>query len=75
MVKSLTAKELRDRRVELGMSLDEVCIALGMPGNASELSRWERGARKSIPGNASTKDYERVLDGFERASKKAGAGK
>lgn len=69
MTRQPTREQLRRRRLRLDVSLDDVCVALGAPGNASELSRWERGKRKSLIGGATVEDYDRYLDSIERGGR------
>ncbi len=64
MVKRAPQKSLRRRRSRLGVSLDEMAAQLGV-GDASVLSRWERGFG-GLPGGMGRDSYAAALDRIER---------
>ena len=74
--RTLNPKQLRDKRKRMGLALDDICVAFGCPGNASEVSRWEQGKRLSLPHGKTADDYQRVLDwAAERMSAERAAAK
>jgi transcriptional regulator with XRE-family HTH domain len=62
MEASAVLAALRARRKRLGVSLDELGVALGV--DAGALSRFERGYRP-LPKGLERSDYERALDQLE----------
>ena len=67
--------DLRVKRREVGLTLDDMSIALGC--DISSISRFERGYRSDLPGGLGRADYERVLrehasDHAEFVSKETG---
>ncbi len=49
------------------VTLDKISLELGHPGNATEVGRYFKGFRDSIPGGASTDD---LWNAIERAKSK-----
>jgi transcriptional regulator with XRE-family HTH domain len=62
---TITRKQLRDRRRDLGLSQDAVVAALGR-GNAGALSRWEHHARGVSLGGLTEAEYDKLLTKLEK---------
>lgn len=61
-------KALFDRNPKV--TYDDICVELGRPGNATEIGRFFKGYRNTIPGRGSTAE---LWVAIERAAKKKAA--
>ena len=58
---SPSRQTLRDRRIKLGIRLDEVAKDWGY-ADPTAISRWERELKKFLPGKRTPEDYAATLD-------------
>ena len=64
----MNSRDLRRRRVALGLSLDDISAQLCDGGDIAAISRFERGYRKALPGGKGRDEYKELLDRLEAAA-------